>query len=205
MASADPPRTSKLARGSITGLAAARIGLARLGHRVRTPTAQAQAAHEAALGHILFGALGQLRGTALKVSQLLSMHPNLLPERVRQELQRAHHQAPPINRALIGRVFRQSFGQEPEALFTQFEPTAFAAASLGQVHRAQLVGHGTVAVKVQYPGIASTIASDIALMRTALRALAHTDIPMPGDHVIDTCDERNRGHTAARSGLSTGS
>lgn len=186
MASADPPRTSKLARGSITGLAAARIGLARLGHRVRTPTAQAQADHEAALGRILFGALGQLRGTALKVSQLLSMHPNLLPERVRQELQRAHHQAPPINRALIGRVFRQSFGQEPEALFTQFEPTAFAAASLGQVHRAQLVGHGTVAVKVQYPGIASTIASDIALMRTALRALAHTDIPMPGDHVIDS-------------------
>jgi predicted unusual protein kinase regulating ubiquinone biosynthesis (AarF/ABC1/UbiB family) len=186
MASADPPRTSKLARGSITGLAAARIGLARLGHRVRTPTAQAQADHEAALGRILFGALGQLRGTALKVSQLLSMHPNLLPERVRQELQRAHHQAPPINRALIGRVFRQSFGQEPEALFTQFEPTAFAAASLGQVHRAQLVGHGTVAVKVQYPGIASTIASDIALMRTALRALAHTDIPMPGDHVVDS-------------------
>lgn len=186
MAKADAPRTGRLARGTITGLAAARIGMAQLVHRVRAPSAQAQADHEAALGRILFGALGQLRGSALKVSQLLSMHPGLLPDGVRQELARAHHQAPPLNRALVGRVFRQAFGQEPEALFDHFEPTAFAAASLGQVHRAQLAGHGTVAVKVQYPGIAATIASDIQLLRAALRALAHTDMPLPAHTVVDS-------------------
>ena len=185
MAKAEAPRTGKLARSAITGLAAARIGMAELGHRTRKRSAQAQAEHEAALGRILFGALGQLRGSALKVSQLLSMHPQLLPEGVRRELARAHHQAPPLNRALVGRVFRQTFGQEPEALFDHFEPTAFAAASLGQVHRAQLAGHGTVAVKVQYPGIAATIASDMQLMRAALRALAHTDLPLPTDAVMD--------------------
>ncbi|MES2927586.1 MAG: AarF/ABC1/UbiB kinase family protein [Pseudomonadota bacterium] len=186
MARTEPPRTGRLARGTITGIAAARIGMAQLGHRVRTPSAQAQADHEAALGRILFGALGQLRGSALKVSQLLSMHPGLLPDGVRQELARAHHQAPPLNRALVGRVFRQAFGQEPEALFEHFEPTAFAAASLGQVHRAQLAGHGTVAVKVQYPGIAATITSDMQLMRAALRALAHTDMPLPANTVVDS-------------------
>ncbi|MBU0892790.1 MAG: AarF/ABC1/UbiB kinase family protein [Gammaproteobacteria bacterium] len=186
MARAEAPRTGRLARGTITGLAAARIGMVQLGHRVRAPSAQAQADHEAALGRILFGALGQLRGSALKVSQLLSMHPGLLPDGVRQELARAHHQAPPLNRALVGRVFRQAFGQEPEALFDHFEPTAFAAASLGQVHRAQLAGHGTVAVKVQYPGIATTIASDMQLMRAALRALAHTDMPLPAHTVVDS-------------------
>lgn len=171
MAAADSnaPRTGKLARSAITGLAAARIGMAELSHRTRKRSAQAQAKHEAAMGRILFGALGQLRGSALKVSQLLSMHPGLLPDGVRCELARAHHQAPPLNRALVGRVFRQALGQEPEALFDHFEPTAFAAASLGQVHRAQLAGHGTVAVKVQYPGIAATIASDMQLMRAALR------------------------------------
>lgn len=184
-AEADAPRTGKLARSAITGLAAARIGMAELSHRTRKRSAQAQAEHEAALGRILFGALGQLRGSALKVSQLLSMHPQLLPEGVRRELARAHHQAPPLNRALVGRVFRQAFGQEPEALFEHFEPTAFAAASLGQVHRAQLAAHGTVAVKVQYPGIAATIASDMQLMRAALRALAHTDLPLPTDAVMD--------------------
>ncbi|MNV08205.1 putative protein kinase UbiB [compost metagenome] len=186
MARTEPPRTGRLARGTITGIAAARIGMAQLGHRVRTPSAQAQADHEAALGRILFGALGQLRGSALKVSQLLSMHPGLLPDGVRQELARAHHQAPRLNRALVGRVFRQAFGQEPEALFEHFEPTAFAAASLGQVHRAQLAGHGTVAVKVQYPGIAATITSDMQLMRAALRALAHTDMPLPANTVVDS-------------------
>ncbi|MFY3383598.1 ABC1 kinase family protein [Paracidovorax sp. MALMAid1276] len=185
MAKAEAPRTGKLARSAITGLAAARIGVAELTHRARRPSAQAQAEHEAALGRILFGALGQLRGSALKVSQLLSMHPQLLPEGVRRELARAHHQAPPLNRALVGRVFRQAFGQEPEALFEQFEPAAFAAASLGQVHRAQLAGHGMVAVKVQYPGIAATIASDLQLMRTTLRALAHTDLPLPAGPVVD--------------------
>lgn len=186
MASADPPRTSRLARGAITGVAAARIGAARLGHRLRAPSPDAQAAHEAEVGRILFGALGQLRGTALKVSQLLSMHPELLPEGVRRELARGQHQALPLNRALVGRVFRQAFGQEPEALYAQFEPTAFAAASLGQVHRAQLAGHGMVAVKVQYPGIAGTIASDMRLVRAALRALAHTDLPLPADAVVDS-------------------
>ena len=186
MASADPPRTSRIARGAITGLAAARIGVAQLGHRARTPSAQAQADHEAALGRILFAALSQLRGSALKVSQLLSMHPDLLPEGVRRELARAQHQAMPLNRALVGRVFRQAFGREPEALFDHFEPAAFAAASLGQVHRAQLAGHGTVAVKVQYPGIATTINSDMQLMRGALRALAHTSMPLPADTVVQS-------------------
>lgn len=179
--SAKPPRTSRAVRGAITGLAAARMGLAQVGHRIAPG---AQDAHEAALGRILFGALGQLRGTALKVSQLLSMHPDLLPEGMRRELARAHHQAVPLNRALVGRVFRQAFGQEPEALYDHFEPHAFAAASLGQVHRACLPSHGDVAVKVQYPCIAGTIAADMQLVRAALAALARTSVPLPPAAVV---------------------
>lgn len=191
MTGAKPPRTGTLARGTITGLTAARLGLAQLGQRMRpahadeVAQADAQARHEAAMGRILFQAMGQLRGTALKVSQILSMDTSFLPEGVRRELARACHQATPLNRALVGRVFRQAFGQEPEALFLRFEPRAFAAASLGQVHRAELAGHGAVAVKVQYPGIASTIASDMRLLRTTLRALAHSDLPLPGDVVVE--------------------
>lgn len=191
MTGAKPPRTGTLARGTITGITAARLGLAQLGQRMRpahadkVAQADAQARHEAAMGRILFQAMGQLRGTALKVSQILSMDTSFLPEGVRRELARACHQATPLNRALVGRVFRQAFGQEPEALFTRFEPQAFAAASLGQVHRAELAGHGAVAVKVQYPGIASTIASDMRLLRTTLRALAHSDLPLPGDVVVE--------------------
>lgn len=189
MARADAaPRTGAIARGAITGLAATRIGVAQLGHRLRaggTQDKERQAQHEAELGRILFQTLGQLRGTALKVSQLLSMDATLLPEGVRRELARACHQALPLNRALVGRVFRQSFGQEPEALFAQFEPQAFAAASLGQVHRARLDGHGAVAVKVQYPGIATTIASDMRLLRAALKALGQGALPLPAPPVVE--------------------
>ena len=191
MTQAKLPRTGALARGTITGVAAARLGLAQLGQRLRPAgadegaQADAKARHEAAMGRILFQAMGQLRGTALKVSQILSMDTSFLPEGVRRELARACHQATPLNRALVGRVFRHAFGQEPEALFTRFEPQAFATASLGQVHRAELAGHGAVAVKVQYPGSASTIASDMRLLRTTLRALAHSDLPLPGDVVVE--------------------
>jgi len=189
MARADAaPRTGALARGAITGLAATRIGMAHLGHRLGSggaPDAERQAQHETELGRILFQTLGQLRGTALKVSQLLSMDTTLLPEGVRRELARACHQALPLNRALVGRVFRQSFGQEPEALFAQFEPQAFAAASLGQVHRARLDGHGTVAVKVQYPGIAATIGSDMRLLRAALKALGQGALALPEPPVVE--------------------
>ena len=79
------------------------------------------------------------------------MHPTLLPEGVRRELARAQHQALPLNRALVGRVFRQAFGQEPGRCSRSSSPPPFAAASLGQVHRARLPGEGLVAVKVQYP------------------------------------------------------
>ena len=191
MGLAKPPRTGTLARGAITGLVAARIGLARLGHRLRPPDQDAQAQtlaqaqHEAHIGRLLYQALSQLRGTALKVSQLLSMDATFLPAAMRLELARACHQVAPLNRALVGRVFRSNFGQEPETLFSSFDPIAFAAASLGQVHRAELAGYGPLAVKVQYPGIAATIASDMVLLRTALNSLRQSSFTLPDSTVID--------------------
>ena len=188
---AKSPRTGKLARGAITGLVAARIGLASLGHRLR-PAAQdaqtqvlAQTQHEAHLGRILYQAMSQLRGTALKVSQLLSMDATFLPAAMRQELTRACHQVVPLNRALVGRVFRANFGQEPEALFSSFDSAAFAAASLGQVHRAELTGYEPLVVKVQYPGIAATIESDMVLLRTTLYSLSHSSLTLPDSTVIE--------------------
>ena len=188
MPGADAPRTGALSRSAITGLAVARAGIAELGHRVGLGCGQAeqrQARHEAEIGRILFQAMSQLRGTALKVSQILSMDAHFLPVGVRRELARACHDVPPLNRALVGRVFRQAFGQEPEALFTRFEPTAFAAASLGQVHRAELSGQGRLAVKVQYPGIAATIPADMRLLRTTLKALGHGVLVLPEAAVVD--------------------
>lgn len=192
------PRTGKLARTAIAGLASTRVGLATLRHRLRRdgapgehPDADAAAAnaatqaHEAEIGRILLSAMAQLRGTALKAAQVLSLDAEFLPAGVRAELAKATHQAPPLNRALVGKVFRQAFGGEPEALFRHFEPTAFAAASLGQVHRATLHDGTAVAVKIQYPGIDATLDTDLALLRRTLHTLGRRFLTLPDPGIVD--------------------
>ena len=180
---AKAPGTGALKRGAIAGMAVARVGLAHLSHKAQGLTRhedqepQAKADHEAELGRILFAALNQLKGTALKASQLLSMELGFLPEGIRRELAKAHYQVTPLNRALVIKLLRQEFGAGPESLFQTFEPQAFAAASLGQVHAATLADGQAVAVKLQYPGMAGSIGSDLALLRTLLSAIslrAHT-------------------------------
>ncbi len=185
------PSTGRLSRGAIAGMAVARAGLAHLGRKAQSLTrddaqqAQARAAHEADLGRILFAALNQLKGTALKASQLMSMELGFLPEGMRRELARAHYQVTPLNRALVIKVMRQEFDQDPHALFQHFEPQAFAAASLGQVHAATLANGDAVAVKLQYPGMAASIGSDMRMLRSLLQTLGGRSDAMPKAAIID--------------------
>jgi predicted unusual protein kinase regulating ubiquinone biosynthesis (AarF/ABC1/UbiB family) len=185
------PSTGRLSRGAIAGMAVARAGLAHLGHKAQSLTrdeaqqAQARLDHEAELGRILFAALNQLKGTALKASQLLSMELGFLPEGMRQELARAHYQVTPLNRALVVKVIRQELGQDPLTLFQQFDLTAFAAASLGQVHAATLTSGDAVAVKLQYPGMAASIGSDMRMLRGLLQTLGARSEALPKADIID--------------------
>lgn len=177
------PPTGRLARGAVSGMALAHAGVARVGRQARKLTRSAaeqeasQSEYEAEIGRILFRALNQLKGTALKLSQLLSAHAGFLPEGVRNELARGCYQVTPLNRALVHKVFRSEFGRAPEQLFSQFDSAAFAAASLGQVHHAQLGDGARVAVKVQYPGIAASVTSDLRMLRTMVLALGGGMLP----------------------------
>ena len=185
------PATSKLKRSAISGLALAHAGITHIGHRARQLTRDdsdkvaARDRHEVELGRILFRALNQLKGTALKVSQLLSMEADFLPAGIRRELAKGCYQVTPLNRALVHKVFTREFGLAPEEIFAQFEPHSFAAASLGQVHRASLADGTKVAVKVQYPGIASSIGSDIRMLQSILQTLAMGSDLMPRKELID--------------------
>ena len=190
-AKSELPRTGRLSRGAIAGMAVARAGLAHLGHKAQALTrdaaqeAQARTAHVAELGRILFAALNQLKGTALKASQLMSMELGFLPEGMRQELARAHYQVTPLNRAVVIKVLRQELGQDPHTLFQHFEPQAFAAASLGQVHAATLANGDAVAVKLQYPGMAASIGSDMRMLRRLLQTLDCHSEALPKASIID--------------------
>ena len=109
---------------------------------------------------LVFGRMGYLKGAVMKVGQLVSCYPDLVPEELLDTLSKLHFEAPAMHYSLLAESLRKELGQDPEAAFASFERDAFAAASLGQVHRATSLGGEELAVKVQYPGIARTIESD---------------------------------------------
>lgn len=173
-AASKPPRTGRMVRGAIAGGALARAGVARLSHKAldlardEAQRAAARKTHDAELGRILFAALNQLKGVALKAAQLLSSETQLLPEALREQLAKACYQATPMNQALVGKRMRLALGPDWADRLAHFEPQAFAAASLGQVHRARLADGRMLALKLQYPGIAATVSSDMRLLRGLL-------------------------------------
>ncbi|WP_395007436.1 ABC1 kinase family protein [Undibacterium sp.] len=180
------PASSKIVRGTIGALALGRAGVAHWRHQAKQDfSAQTQDEHEAELGRILFRALNQLKGTALKLGQMLSLEAGFLPEGVRLELSKTCYQATPVNRALVHKLFRAELGQAPEHLFAKFDANAHAAASLGQVHLAQCHDGHKLAVKIQYPGIAASIQSDIAMLGLVLKNFARHSTLLPRQEVID--------------------
>ena len=131
----------------------------RTANRVRTPerAAATQKERTAAMVGQLVDQLGQMRGAAMKVGQMISMVEfDGLPEDERDDLQRRlaalRDDVAPVRLADLEKLMRQEFGGPLERVFRDFEEHAFAAASIGQVHRATTIDGDDVAVKIQYPG-----------------------------------------------------
>jgi len=119
----------------------------------------------------LYGALSEMKGSVLKVAQMLAMEKNMLPTAYANQFAKAQYSTPPLSGPLVTKAFRDAFGQSPFQLFDEFEPEARQAASIGQVHFARKDGR-ELAVKVQYPGVAASIKSDINLVKPiALRVM----------------------------------
>lgn len=112
----------------------------------------------------IYNSLSELKGSALKVAQMLSMDQGMLPKAYSNQFAMAQYQAPPLSYPLVVKTFRQQLNQSPEQLFTSFSRQAAAAASIGQVHHAKL-GEKSLAVKIQYPGVANSIVSDLRLIK----------------------------------------
>lgn len=104
--------------------------------------------------------MGYLRGAVMKLGQTLANFPDIAPKEFVETLERLQYDAPAMHWALMREMVSNELGDEPENLFASFEKRAFAAASLGQVHRAQLRSGESAAVKIQYPGIARTVSED---------------------------------------------
>ena len=119
----------------------------------------------------VFKEFTRLRGTALKIAQGMSMDQGFLPEEFAEVMTQAQYSVPPINHALVRTIIKKELGDFPEKIFDQFEAEAFAAASIGQVHRARLKDGRKVAVKIQYPNVRETIDSDMAVAKSLAKRL----------------------------------
>lgn len=112
----------------------------------------------------IYDGLKSLKGSALKVAQMLSMEKNILPKAYVEKFSLSQFSVPPLSAALVRKTFKKYLDKYPEDLYDTFEKDSVNAASIGQVHQATLDGK-KLAVKIQYPGVADSISSDLALVK----------------------------------------
>ncbi len=105
--------------------------------------------------------LGEMKGATMKVGQILSSDPDLIPPEFVDALSELQRDAPPMTWRTVKRVIEDALDQPLESVFRTFDPDPAGSASIGQVHRATLLTGEEVAVKVQYPGIVATLESDL--------------------------------------------
>jgi predicted unusual protein kinase regulating ubiquinone biosynthesis (AarF/ABC1/UbiB family) len=133
------------------------------GQKMVNPETTKDALHENNATDIYDG-LKELKGSALKVAQMLSMEKNLLPQSYVEKFSLSQFSVPPLSGPLVMKTFKKYFGVEPHVLFDEFSADSVNAASIGQVHRARKGGKN-LAVKIQYPGVRDSIGTDIAMVK----------------------------------------
>ncbi len=112
----------------------------------------------------IYDGLKNLKGSALKVAQMLSMDKSIMPQAYVEKFSLSQFSVPPLSAPLVRKTFKKYLGKTPEELFDTFTDRAVNAASIGQVHKATKDGK-KLAVKIQYPGVAESISSDLAIVK----------------------------------------
>lgn len=175
----DGPRATPTTRGQrfaklagMTASVAANYAKSRISTAFKNAeqTALDRAANYAASGERIAQTLGELKGAAMKIGQMASVAQDVLPKELAQALTKLQKEAPPMPYEVIAAQIERELGSPPEQLFSQFSKTPFASASIGQVHRARTDDGREVVVKVQYPGVDTSVDSDLAHLKLALRA-----------------------------------
>jgi predicted unusual protein kinase regulating ubiquinone biosynthesis (AarF/ABC1/UbiB family) len=155
----------------------------------------------AAIARQIVETLGEMKGFAMKVGQMASYLDFAMPEPARDVMAILQRSTRPMAPALVARVFLEDLGQSPRKLFAEWSPQPFAAASIGQVHRARLPSGEAVAVKVQYPGVVEAIKADVRnaalldrasglIFRAQQRGVLMAELT---DRFLEECDYRLEG------------
>ena len=134
------------------------------GNRITQEQEQAKKTLDNANADDIYDGLKNLKGSALKVAQMLSMEKSIMPATYVEKFSLSQFSVPPLSPALVNKTFRKYFGKSAHEIFDKFDATSVNAASIGQVHQAEKEGK-KIAVKVQYPGVAGSISSDLSLIK----------------------------------------
>jgi ubiquinone biosynthesis protein len=181
---------ARLGRLTSTGLVLGRVGTS---YRLHTTKAAFMSQRRAARAreelhqdsaHRLYVLSVRHGGAFLKLGQMLSSRPDLLPEAYVRELGKLQDAAPAVPFREVEKVLVRELGRPLSELFAEFEEAPVAAASIGQVHRATLHDGRKVAVKVQRPNIDTLVALDMELLEVFVRALAQGLPPLDFDTII---------------------
>ena len=156
--------------------------------RARTVAADAQTAAMSVPERVR-RTLEELGPTYIKLGQILSTRPDILPPRFIVELSKLLDTAPPVPASEITSVVEQELGGSLDRWYADFSPTPIASASIGQVHRATLLDGTEVVVKVQRPGVEHTIQADLNLLAAQARFLEGRSATLRSYGLVDIVEE----------------
>ncbi|SFH88379.1 ABC1 kinase family protein [Halpernia frigidisoli] len=167
MKTLDKIPTSKIQRASKLITTGAKVGVNYLkyyGEKITKTEEEAKSNLDKNNAEDIYDSLKELKGSALKVAQMLSMEKNILPEAYSEKFSLSQFSVPPLSAPLVAKTFRKYFGKNPSEIFDKFSLDSVNAASIGQVHRAEKDGK-KLAVKIQYPGVSDSISTDLAMVK----------------------------------------
>jgi len=159
--------TTKIQRASKLLYTGAQVGVNYLkyyGNKISKTESEARESLNKSNAEDIYDGLQNLKGSALKVAQMLSMEKNILPRAYVEKFSLSQFSVPPLSAPLVSKTFKQYFGKLPQQLYDSFDSISVNAASIGQVHKAEIKGK-KLAVKIQYPGVAESIASDLSMVK----------------------------------------
>ena len=167
MKTIDKIPTSKIQRASKLVQTGAKVGVNYLkyyGDKLIKTEEEAKSRLNENNAEDIYDGLKKLKGSALKVAQMLSMEKSILPQAYVEKFSLAQFSVPPLSAPLVIKTFKKYFGKLPNEIYDTFNSTSVNAASIGQVHLAEKDGK-KLAVKIQYPGVADSISSDLAMVK----------------------------------------
>lgn len=121
------------------------------------------------VGEQIANTLGEMKGAVMKVGQIASQFKDVFPKEIADALVKLQQESPPMPFGVIEQQIMRELGKKPSEIFAEIDSKPFAAASIGQVHRARTLEGDDVVVKVQYPGVDACVESDLKHLRMALK------------------------------------